>query len=136
MGNQQLSNVIKIDFPNDEKVLNVIYQKIIETAHEEMEKQAELMKGYAQIFVPVDTGSLRDSIRIEEVPTQSPDFSRQIRVRAGGYVTNPKTGRKVDYAAYVEATQPFMEPAYEMVRDQILEILNELIPEQINNLDL
>jgi len=131
-----LSNVIKIEFPDDSSVLNIIYQKIMQEAHDQLETQAQLMKGYAQVMVAVDTGSLRDSIRVEEVPTQNEDYMRQIRVRAGGYVTNPKTGRKVDYAQFVEAREPFLEPAFEMVRDNILSILNELIPELVNNMDL
>ena len=108
----------------------------MQEAHDQLETQAQLMKGYAQVMVAVDTGSLRDSIRVEEVPTQNEDYMRQIRVRAGGYVTNPKTGRKVDYAQFVEAREPFLEPAFEMVRDNILSILNELIPELVNNMDL
>lgn len=63
----------------------------------------------AKGWVLVDTGSLMKSIRL-----QSRKFSggyHSIGVSAGGYVTNPKTGRKVDYGLYVEADYPFLRPA-------------------------
>ena len=74
--------------------------KMSDYAFEVMLKQAELIKALAQIYAPVDTGSLRDSIRIERGGENK--SWRQIRVRAGGYVTNPETGRLVDYAKYQE----------------------------------
>lgn len=70
---------------------------------------AEDIRDTAKGIVLVDTGSLRKSIRV-----QNRRFSggfHSIGVSAGGYVTNPKTGRKVDYALYVEADYPFLRPA-------------------------
>ena len=75
-------------------------EKMLEYAHEVLLKQAELIKGLAQVYAPVDTGALRDSIRVER--GGEGQHWRQVRVRAGGYVTNPKTGRKVDYAVHME----------------------------------
>jgi len=78
-----------------------------------------LIVAYAISYVPVDRGSLRDSIRIES----GGEGWLTKRVRAGGYVTNPRTGRLVDYAAYVEAQTPFMAPALAQVEPEIMSLL-------------
>jgi len=104
-----------------EKLAN-LPEKMLEWAFEVLMKQAELMKGLAQVYVPVDTGSLRDSIRVER-GGESLNW-RQVRVRAGGYVTNPKTHRLVNYAMIVEAKQPFMRPAFEEVEATIAEMIS------------
>jgi len=70
---------------------------------------AESIRDDAKEWVRVDTGSLRKSIRVQN-RRLSGGF-HTIGVSAGGYVTNPKTGRKVDYALYVEADYPFLRPA-------------------------
>jgi hypothetical protein len=103
-----------------EKLAN-LPEKMLEWAFEVLMKQAELMKGLAQVYVPVDTGSLRDSIRVER-GGQSLNW-RQVRVRAGGYVTNPKSRRLVNYAAVVEAKYPYMRPAFEEVKPTIAEMI-------------
>jgi hypothetical protein len=82
-----LSIQLDISDPAIKAKLAELPEKMLEYAFEVLMKQAELIKGLAQVYVPVDTGSLRDSIRI---------------VRAGGYVTNPETGRIVDYAKFQE----------------------------------
>lgn len=93
-------------------------EKMLDSAYEELLQQAELMKGYAQVNVRVDTGALRDSIRIERVgPTRH--LHRMVRVRAGGYKTNPKTGKIVNYAAIVELKYPYMRPAWEAIKPNI-----------------
>jgi hypothetical protein len=101
--------------------LATLPEKMLEYAFEVLLKQAELMKGLAQVYVPVDTGSLRDSIRVERGGEGL--YWRQVRVRAGGYVTNPRTGKLVNYAVYVEATQPFMQPAFSEVKPTIADML-------------
>jgi hypothetical protein len=121
-----MSGIIKYNFPDDVQKIYDLPQRILQAGHDALRTQAELMKGLAQIYVLVDTGSLRDSIRIEEVPTKDQDFARSIRVRAGGYVTNPKTGKLVDYAAYIEAKSPFMAPAWADVKGQVLDALENL----------
>jgi HK97 gp10 family phage protein len=85
-------------------------EKMVEYAFEVIMKQAELIKGLAQIYVPVDTGSLRDSIRIERGGEGK--GWRQIRIRAGGYITNPKTGKLVNYAKYQEFGTRYQPPKY------------------------
>jgi len=60
-------------------------------------------------------GSLQKSIRKERwaMPKGNIVYTR---IRAGGYVTNPNTGRKVHYAKYVEygtrymGARPYMRP--------------------------
>lgn len=79
---------------------------------------ADLIVGLAKINVPVDTGSLRDSIRKERGGEGL--AWRLIRVRAGGYVTNPRTGQLVNYAAYVENKQPYLAPAVEAVTPEFV----------------
>lgn len=88
---------------------------------------AEAIRDTAKELCPVGTpestgkagyvgGSLRDSIRLQ-VSAKPAGHIHKIGVSAGGYVTNPNTGRKVDYPVYVErgtskmAPQPFMAPA-------------------------
>lgn len=112
---------INIDDPNIKEKLAVLPEKILDYGEEVLLAQAHLITGLAQVLAPVDTGSLRDSIRVERGGAGL--HWRQVSVRAGGYVTNPKTGRKVDYAVYVEARYPFMLPAVEAVKDTIEDMI-------------
>ena len=70
---------------------------------------AEFIKDRAQQLVPVDTGRLRDSIRVNELGPRS-------------YSVGP--GDEVEYAEYVEfgtsrmAAQPYMRPAAELARQE------------------
>lgn len=121
---------IKIDISDTlvKQKLAQLPEKMLEWASEVLEAQAHLMVGYAQVTVNVDTGSLRDSIRVERGGEGL--RWRQFRVRAGGYVTNPKTGRLVDYAGAVETRHPFMRPAFEMVKPEIANMLRRLLVEK------
>jgi hypothetical protein len=123
---------IKIDLADTlvKEKLATLPEKMLEWAFEVLMKQAELMQGLAQIYVSVDTGSLRDSIRIER-GGESLGW-RQIRVRAGGYVTNPRTGRLVNYAAIVEAKYPYMQPAFEEVKPTIGEMIKSKVVENVS----
>ena len=105
-------------------------EKMLEYAFEVLIQQAQLMKGYAQTYVRVDTGSLRDSIRVERGGIGK--NWKQVRVRAGGYITNPKTRRPVNYAAIVETKYPFLKPAYYQVRDTIKEMIKQRVVEGIS----
>lgn len=104
-------------------------EKMLEFAFEVLLKQAELMKGLAQVYVRVDTGSLRDSIRVERGGES--EAWRRVRVRAGGYVTNPKTGKLVNYAGVVEAKYPYMRPAFEEVKATIAEMIKARVVEKV-----
>jgi len=113
--------------------LAVIPEKMLESAFEAIMDVAQLMKGYAQVFVRVDTGSLRDSIRVERGGVGM--RWRQVRVRAGGYVTNPLTGKKVDYAGHVERNYPFMRPALEAVRGQAVALIERKVKAMLDGLE-
>jgi len=71
----------------------------------------------AKQIVPVDTGALRKSIRKEPSPHREQDSYIAGITAGGGGVTNPRTGREVDYAAYVEygtsraPAQPYLRPS-------------------------
>ena len=97
-----MSNLVKMD-------LERLPERIMDAAWEVIIQKITLAKGLAQVNVLVDTGSLRDSIRVER-GGEGQNW-RQISLRAGGYVTNPKTGRLVDYAVFVEERHPFLRPA-------------------------
>ena len=112
-----------------EKLAN-LPEKMLEFAFEVLMKQAELMKGLAQVYVPVDTGSLRDSIRVERGGESQ--HWRQVKVRAGGYVTNPKTGKLVDYAIYVEGKTGFMRQAFEEVKPTIAGMIEANVVQKAN----
>jgi hypothetical protein len=117
--------------PNVKEKLAVLPQKMVEWAEECLLEAAHLMVGLAQVRVPVDTGSLRDSIRVERGGQGM--YWREIRVRAGGYITNPKSGKLVDYAVYVEATQPFMLPSYLDVKDQLELMIRNNVVDRANH---
>jgi len=91
---------------------------------------AAQMRDDAKAFCPVDTGSLRSSIRVQAFAKPKTHFYN-VGISAGGYVTNPKTKKKVNYASHVEfgtsrqRPQPFMRPAYEGNKHNILRIIKE-----------
>jgi len=84
----------------------------------------------AKDFAPVDTGALRKSIRIEKKGKLKVSI-----IAGGGGIINPRSGREVDYAGYVEfgtsraSPQPYMRPALEKNRDLILRIVKEKVLE-------
>lgn len=84
-------------------------------------EHAEMMKGLAQTYVRVDTGSLWKSIRIERLA------KHHIAVRAGGYIVNPKSHKIVDYQTIVEAKYPYMRPAYEQVLPMLEQDIDDLM---------
>ena len=98
-----------------------LLEQFDDVAEEVLFQAAELVVGYAKIYVPVDTGSLRDSIRVERGGLGK--RWREVRVRAGGYITNPRSGKLVDYAGYVEQKQPYLWPALLTVVDDLLLLL-------------
>jgi hypothetical protein len=122
---------IKLDLTESNVKENIanLPEKMLEYAFEVLLKQAELIKGLAQVYVPVDTGSLRDSIRIER-GGESLNW-RQVRVRAGGYITNPKTGKLVNYALIQEIRHPYMRPAFDEVLPTIAEMIKENVVQKV-----
>ena len=104
-------------------------EKMLDHAFEVLLDQAHLMVGLAQIYVRVDTGSLRDSIRVER--GGEGQHWRVVRVRAGGYIVNPDTGRLVDYAVHVENKYPFMRLAWMEVRPTIDDMIKSGVVQAI-----
>lgn len=95
---------------------------------EAFRETAENVKAEAKRTVPVDTGSLKKSIRLQ-VHAMPAGEVHKIGVSAGGYVTNPKSGRKVDYASHVEygtsqqRAQPYMRPAFNKHKKDVTRII-------------
>jgi len=105
-------------------------EKMLEFAEEALLKQCQLIVALAQVNVAVDTGSLRDSIRVER--GGSGQHWRQFSVRAGGYVVNPKSGQLVNYAWIVELRQPFLRPAVEEVKPTIADMIEANVVANVN----
>lgn len=122
---------INLDDPNVKQKLATLPEDMASWAEEVILSRAQLMRGLAQILVPVDTGSLRDSIRVERGGEGL--HWREVRVRAGGYITNPKTGKLVNYAIYVEAKQPFMLPAWLAVQADIEDMIRANVVQAANS---
>jgi len=86
------------------------------SALEALDKTADEARDRAKELVPVDTGSLRKSIRKERRALPAGDII-YTGVRAGGYIVNPKTKQIVNYAKHVEygtsrnRPQPYLRPA-------------------------
>jgi len=80
-------------------------------AEEVVISKAGLMRDIWKTIAAVDTGSYRDSIRIQRVGVGRV----KITVRAGGYIVNPKTGRLVDYAGWLELRYHFGQQAFNEV---------------------
>lgn len=95
------------------QTMPVAFKKSLEDA---LNKAAEDGKERAKHLVPVDTGSLKRSIRRERHAWPAKNII-YTGIRAGGYIRHPLTGRYVDYAGYVEygtrhqRPQPFLRPA-------------------------
>ena len=89
-----------------------------------LKESAQVGKDRAQSLVPVDTGALKKSIRVERLSRESGKII-YTGIRAGGYIRNPKTNKIVDYAAHVEygtsrqAPQPYMRPAAEYAMQRV-----------------
>ena len=105
-----------------------ITSNLPQLADDSTKETAEAIRDLAKEYVPVDTASLQKSIRIE-VFKYFNAYDKGYRVRAGGYVVNPKTGRLVEYAAYVEfgtsrqRPQPFLSRAVLEHRETLVKIL-------------
>jgi hypothetical protein len=124
-----VSIILSIDDPNIKQKLATLPEHMIEWAEEVLMDRAHYMRDIAQVLVRVETGSLRDSVRVER--GGKGQFWREVRVRAGGYVVNPKTGRLVDYAIFVENNYPFMAPAFLQVKNEIAYMIKSLIVEKV-----
>ena len=105
------------------KALAELPNKMEKAGMEALDEGASFMVTMAKTYVRVDTGTLQKSIRKER--GGSGKGWRVVRVRAGGYFVNPKTGRLCDYAHWVEMNYPYMRPAYETVRNYIRNLIRD-----------
>jgi hypothetical protein len=115
------TGTIRIDWDTAKADLATLPKKFTEAAFEALLKQAELMKGLWQVYVNVDTGSARDSIRVER--GGEGEEWRRVRVRGGGYVVNPKTGNLVNYMGIIEEKYGAGRRAYLEVLPTISEMI-------------
>ena len=89
-----------------------------------LDEVAGKIRDTAKEYAPVDTESLKKSISKQKIVVRGK--VKSIRVTAGGRITNPKTGRLVDYAAPQEfgtsrmVAHPFMRPAYTEHRKELV----------------
>jgi hypothetical protein len=121
---------IKFDLGRAKTDLADLPEKMLDWAFEVLMSRAELMKDLAQVYVPVDTGTLRDTIRVER-GGEGKDW-RRVRVRAGGYRVNPRSKTICNYASLVEQRFPYMRPAWEEVKGDIEEMIKAKIVESVN----
>lgn len=113
--------------------LNGLPDKLLEGALQAILEQAELIKGFAQVNVRVETGSLRDSGRVERGGKGA--RWAKVSVRFGGYVTNPKTGRLVDYARIIEDHYPYLRPAVDAVRPQTADVIRRYCLQHVKEVE-
>ena len=114
---------------NAKFALAELQENMADWAFEALLEQAEVMKGYWQIFINVDTGSARDSIRVERGGEGK--FWKQVKVRGGGYVVNPKTGRLVDYMWILEERYGAGRAAFEQVKPTIAMMIENKVVDRI-----
>lgn len=110
-----------------------IPDKLLEGAEQAVIETAQLVLGLAQIYVRVETGSLRDSGRIERGGQGT--HWRTVRVRFGGYVVNPKTGKLVDYATHIERRYPYLSKAAQETEMETRDLINRICLHNLQSLD-
>lgn len=120
---------IKLELTTAKAQLAELPEQMMEGAWEEISQVMTTMKGLAQVFVRVDTGSLRDSIRVERGGVGK--GWRVIRLRAGGYVVNPKTGKLVDYACIIEKKWSYICRAWHVVCPQMMDLIKRGVLQKV-----
>ncbi len=117
---------------NIKEKLATLPEKMLDYAEEVLLDQAHLIVGLAQINCPVDTGTLRDTGRVER--GGQGQHWREVKVRFGGYLINPKhpNDGTVNYALYVEQRTPFLRPAVEEVKPIIEEMIKANVVQKAN----
>lgn len=106
----KLIHSLKKDLPRDVK------DSIIHAANRTAEVALPIAKKYCPVGTPESTGipgyiggSLKKSTRLER-RAKPKGKTYYVGLRAGGYVTNPNTGKKVDYALAVHEGTSRMPP--------------------------
>lgn len=108
--------------------------KLLEGGEEALVEVADLMVGIWKVTARVDTGSYRDSVRRER-GASSPG-TKVMRVRAGGYIINPKTGRLVNYAAYLEARYHTGKNAFNQIREQLDSVIRRMCLARLKQIEV
>ncbi len=95
---------------------------------EQLERITEMIRDEARILCPVETGSLQQSLKTFKREGSGELCSVGVSAGNAG-VVNPKTGRVVDYARFVEygtsrmAAKPFLRPALSTVKPLIMAMI-------------
>lgn len=101
-----------------------------------LQRVAYIAKARAKQLVPVDTGSLRKSIRVERYERPEGNIT-YTGISAGGYIVNPRTHSLVNYAFYVEygtarsRPQPFIRPSIKHAGKEIPRIFWEELAQEV-----
>lgn len=119
---------IELEWEGEDKLRRYLTSVLPEAFEESVTaallKSAEEGRDRAKQLVPVDTGALRDSIRVERFARPAGNIL-YTGIAAGGYKKNRKTGRLVDYAIYVEygtrrmRPRPYLRPASEWAMKRV-----------------
>ena len=110
-----------------------IPERLLDGAEQAVMETAYLVLGLAQVYVRVKTGALRDSGRIERGGEGL--AYKEVRVRFGGHVTNPDTGKLVDYATYVERRYGYLARAVAEANPEMLATVNRICFHNLQTLD-
>ncbi len=134
-----MSEPVKVEIKAEK--LNAFIAKLPQAIQQKAQavfyKLAEGVRDEAKRLVRVKTGSLQSSIRIENISLPA-GVIQALRVRAGGYVTNPLTGKLVDYAAPQEfgtsrmSAHPYMRPAYYNALPRVKQASLDLVKEAVS----
>ena len=123
-------NTITIDWSKGtvKAQLAVLAEKMSDAAFEALDEGTDFIVMMMKTLVLVRTGTLQKTCRKE----RSGKGYRTIVVRAGGYYTNPETGRICDYAHWVEMRSPFVAPSIAMVDNYIKSLIGQRVVEAVS----
>jgi len=106
-------------------------EKFDKAGMEAINEGADFIVMMAKAIVHVDTGTLQKSIRKERGGKGK--TWRVVRVRAGGYYINRKTGKICDYATHHEYAFPYMRPAVHTGRKYIVDLIRQKVVEEVKS---
>jgi HK97 gp10 family phage protein len=100
------------------EILKAIGEETVEAAKEETKRQAEIIAADARQRCPVDTGALRDSIKVVEVRGGLVcRISANARNSKGKAWPDFAYGQIVEFAPPHKGGRPFLYPAFDAHRD-------------------
>ena len=104
---------VRADFSDLRRKLDDLREYVRELPKVAIKAMSVDGSGYSRVFVRKDTHSLEKSIRT--IPVTEEGGVLKGGWTAGGWITNPKSGRIVDYQLYQELYCPYMRPAASIV---------------------